>query len=164
MSTDTAQDTRIEGEGASGFFTDTLVHMKGGGALEIQFLGPGDIVLSRSKETGELAYRKVIRNFESDDIAGKQVYRIEYSPRNESTPKLYATAAHTVWVETIGWVKMCNVRIGQLLRLRDDTLGPVVAVHCLGDGYAVHNLEIEDFHSFFVNDLGVWVGDGVQQG
>ncbi|WP_426107130.1 Hint domain-containing protein [Massilia sp. TSP1-1-2] len=162
MPTLTVWDTRIEWKGAGCFFPDTMVHMEDGKLCEIQFLGPGDTVLSRSKETGELAYRKVVRNFEHD---GKQVHTIDYfvAARPGHTYRLYATAEHPVWVETIGWTKACNLRSGHLLRLHDHTFAPVVEVNNLGDVGAVHNIEVEDFHTYFVDDSGVWVSDGVHQ-
>ncbi len=147
------------------FGGDTLVHVEeytlSGlryDLLEIQFVGVGDKVLSRCEETGEIAYREVVKKFKHDDIP---TYWLSYYGNSNNRDKLAfsieVTAEHRFWVEGKGWTTTIDLQPGDVMGSCDGAPLTVNAVHPTGDNVEVYNLTVADFHTYFVGLEGVWV-------
>jgi hypothetical protein len=158
------------------FEGSTLVHTIDG-LIEISEIGVGVPVLSRNEATGEQAYREVLKTFAHED--DRQLYRIDYVPENGDTDAVSATPEHPFWVKGVGWTQVGHLKSGDVLEIcdpsgEDDRLRPpgnrqelalsggrwlatVVSVTPEEDALPVFNLEVDEFHTYFVGTFGVWV-------
>jgi len=169
------------------FPMDTLVVMEGGSWGEIDLLSVGTKVLSRCEKTGEQTYKRITKKFEHrlgdpDDWQRPDVptYLIEIAIPGGAKDKLQATAEHPFWVNGVGWVPAIELQPGQKLEICDplgtsdcdrpegqkveDVIlsgqrwqAEVVLVSKSVGACVVYNIEVEDFHTYFVGSFGVWV-------
>ncbi|WP_369929476.1 polymorphic toxin-type HINT domain-containing protein [Xanthomonas sp. NCPPB 2632] len=88
------------------------------GEVPIESIKPGDMVLSRPEEGGELAYRPVVRTVKHSN---KVIVAITYVDPNEPDAEIptFATDNHPFWVEGRGWVAAGAVRPGYELQGTD---------------------------------------------
>lgn len=164
------------------FGAGTLVHTRDG-QLPIELIQPGDLILGQSEAGGELAHKRVVSTGVHD---GRKVMLVQYVLANESLPRsLIVTGNHPFWVQDLGWLQARELKAGQRLQLVDDVEAYVVRTACAlgtaatpsdepieGFGKAgrssaavgkrplrtrVFNIELEDFHTYFVGEAGVWV-------
>lgn len=144
----------------------------------IEDLWIGVFVLSRCEKTGVQAYRRIVDFFEHED---RPIWKVTHIDERGHDETLYTTAEHPLWVKGLGWTPVSQLRPGQLLEISNEfikgfghdlekrtqeeallTLGrgtsTVVNVQ-EEDGYRekVYNFEVEDFHTYFVGELGAWV-------
>lgn len=70
-----------------------------------------------------------------------------------------ATPNHPFWVQGRGWVDAGLLASGDTLVLADGGRADIVSVtrEKLSGPVDVYNLEVEDFHTYFVVSAGVWV-------
>jgi len=120
---------------------------------KIDQIAVGDEVLARCEATGEIAYKSVTRVFTG--IASTSF--ITYSHANGKKEGFFVTPDHFFRVEGKGWVKAAEL-------LPDDEFltfngEKAVCVSVKFDVYSplVFNLEVEDFHTYFVGHEGLWV-------
>ncbi len=135
------------------FPADTLVWTNIG-EREMRFIGVGDLVLSRCEFTGETAYKRVTRVIETEEVLYYDVvYQIEGF---DFAVNVSSTANHPFWVEGKGWVAVAQLQENDLLCLQDGTFARFIKRR---EGFEidVYNLEVEDFHTYFVGHGGVWV-------
>jgi hypothetical protein len=158
------------------------------GFTNIEDISVGDYVWSRNEETGKYAYKMVTRLFRGHT---DRLVHLTYAPLQESAPHriashgpgaqrerkndgeawasiedtdtqtLRSTLEHPYWVWGRGWVQARDIRVGdRLLGSRDEEL--IVVDHDVRKQEADHyNLEVEDWHSFFVaqreGKVAAWV-------
>jgi hypothetical protein len=166
------------------FPIDTYVMTNGGMVAEIDRIGVGTLVLSRCEKTGEQAYKRVTKKFEHSrenwDAPLLPTYKIKIVTAEGKRDGLEATAEHPFWVNGIGWVPAHELQPGQMLEIcdplgTDDCDRPVgkktedmilsgrrwqaevVSVEQDTGSPIVYNIEVEDFHTYFVGVFGVWV-------
>ncbi|MFM2450244.1 MAG: hypothetical protein RIS44_2694 [Pseudomonadota bacterium] len=166
------------------FSGGTLVIMEGGLCAEISLLSVGTKVLSRCEKTGEQTYKRITKKFEhSLDEWGEvkvPTYLIDIAIPGGAKEILRSTAEHPFWVNDIGWVPAIELQPGQKLEIcdpigTDDCDRPlgqktedvilsgqrwqaeVVSVSRSVGACTVYNIEVEDFHTYFVGPFGVWV-------
>ncbi len=110
------------------------------GAVAIEQVQVGDLVLSRDVETGELAYKPVVR---TTVRPAEQLISIRAGSENFET-----SGGHLFWVSGEGWVKSRDLQIGMVLH----TAASPVRVSKVGQGgHAVtYNLVVADFNTYFV--------------
>jgi hypothetical protein len=136
-----------------GLVEGTLVHTKDG-LKPIESIRIGDLVLSQPKMTGEQNYRRVIDTFRYED---KIVYEVEYFTPWGQEECHYVTAEHPFWVQGVGWTGASALKPLQVLLLADGEPAAVIAVRNVSGGVPVFNFEVEDFHTYYVGELGAWV-------
>jgi len=112
------------------------------GAVAIERIQAGDMVLSQDPETGELAYKPVLRT--TIRRAGPLV-RIR---ADEAT--IRCSGGHPFWVSGTGWVKAREMKLGMPLHAVEGTL-QVFSVEQEGNE-TTYNLIVADFHSYFATD------------
>lgn len=131
---------------------------------EINHLRVGDEVLSRCEETGELAYKKVLKVFEhtTGHYTAVNISFMVYPTPDYGYPyPITVTNEHPFWVLGRGWVDAQNLQPGDELITPDSSeRATVYDVEQLGGGLYGFNLEVEDFHTHFIGIEGVWVRDG----
>lgn len=138
---------------AACFVGETYVIVEGGERLEIQFVGEGTKVLSRCENTGEIGYKKVLTCFLHERIP---TYYLFYDQNNETQLPIDTTAEHPFWVKGKGWTEVINLQPGDVFETFDGVEASVKYVKSTGYRADVYNLEIEDFHTYFVGYEGLW--------
>jgi hypothetical protein len=134
------------------FAPGTLVQAEGGPA-PIEALGPGDRVWSRDDRTGEAGYRAVVRTFATPD---QPLLAVALEDERGAVETLEVTAPHPFRVAGRGWVAAGDLRAGDPVdgaggRLR------VAGVDETGRSTTVYNLEVAEFHTYFVGRGAAWV-------
>ena len=136
------------------FTGDTPVMMEGGVQREIEMIYPGDKVLSRCEETGQIACREVIRRF----VDIKETYYVTFVDDGAAhEPPLEATPGHPFWVLDKGWTEVKNLQLGDVIKTYDGRDVIVDGVMPTMDEANVYNLEVSEFHTYFVGKRGLWV-------
>jgi intein/homing endonuclease len=66
------------------------------------------------------------------------------------------TREHPFWVPDRGWVNAKDLVVGSLLQTEDARVIDVDQVEKREGKFEVYNFNVEDFHTYFVSDLGIW--------
>ncbi|QDU29887.1 hypothetical protein ETAA8_50030 [Anatilimnocola aggregata] len=132
-------DGQVRGPRHEWLVAGTLVWTEQG-TLAIEKVLPGDCVLARDVDTGELTYKPVLR---ATVRPKAQLLRLDVG--NES---FETSAGHLFWVSGEGWLKARDLRSGMLLHTAD---GPI-HVKQLREGTVdvTYNLVVADFNTYFV--------------
>jgi len=118
-----------------------------GGPSKIEQVRVGDLVLSQHPETGELAFKPVLKT--TVRPAGPLVQiRVVGETVPSSGEIIQTSGGHPFCVSGEGWVKARNVKSGQVLH---GASGPV-QVSCVDPGNTAetYNLVVADFNTYFV--------------
>ena len=114
----------------------------------------GDKVLSEDETTGEVAVKTVTETYvnETDEL-------IHIGVNGET---ISATPSHPFYVDKLGWTLARSLRAGDVLVLSNGELVTVewVQHEILESPIKVYNFEVEDFHTYFVGENGVFVHNG----
>jgi hypothetical protein len=126
--------------------------------FNIEHLSVGCKVLSRNEITGEMAYKRVTKFF---DHGFRKICSLHCTGRTiidtyHSDIAIGVTADHPFWVQGKGWTVVRDLRPGDELWVVEE--GQVTVKEVTLDEYTspVYNLEVEDFHTYFVGS-GIWV-------
>lgn len=119
------------------------------GEKPIEEIEIGDKVLSKSDETGEVAYKEVVGLFQKQ---ADEIYKVHISDE-----VIEATAEHPFWLDGKGWTEVKDLKVGDLLVSSDGTTLAIDKIEKEPREATVYNFEVKDFHSYFVSNLGVWV-------
>jgi RHS repeat-associated protein len=121
------------------------------GLVAIDAIRPGTLVLSRDERTGETSLKRVTRTM---------VHRAtELVHVRTAEDTVTATPNHPFRVVGRGWVAAGELAAGDTLYLADGGRASILSVtrEKLASPVDVYNLEVEDFHTYFVASAGVWV-------
>jgi hypothetical protein len=135
---------------------------------------PGVEVLSRSEETGEIAYRKILKVFQHElcpkDGGFKfteeesDLYNLVYHSDQPSQVAGYSlsgtltvTGSHRFWVLGKGWVRARDLERWDEFLTHDGKRTLLFSKKKDLFAPAVYNLSVEDFHTYFVSRAGIWV-------
>lgn len=135
------------------FVEGTLVHTQDG-LIPIEEIQVGDLVASKNDVTGETDWKRVSQLFINHD---KVVFDVTVIIDNGEKETLGATYEHPFWVEGKGWVKVGELASGDYVHLREGELGSISEVKVRKGQHTTYNFEVEDFHTYFVGERGVWV-------
>lgn len=141
----------------------------------IERIVPGDLVLSRDQLTGQQCYKPVKQTFVTHPSV---LYHVKYRAREQRSravsavvceeggedgeSELVCTGSHPFYViGRGGFVPAEELRAGYELLLADGRTGEVVGVATEkaldATPFTTYNFEVEDFHTYFVGEKGVWV-------
>jgi tetratricopeptide (TPR) repeat protein len=110
------------------------------GQVAIDLIRVGDLVLAQHAETGELAYKPVLRT-----TIRPQGELIKVTAESES---FQTSGGHLFWVSGEGWVKSRNLKSGQVLHT---ARGPLHVTEVEAGSVAqTYNLVVADFSTYFV--------------
>jgi hypothetical protein len=137
------------GQIASCFVPGTLVRAQTG-LVAIESLEPGDRVLAQDQETGELAYKAVVRTTIRPPT---KMIRIKAGSDDIST-----TFGHPFWVAGHGWKMAKQLQAGDLLHSPRGAVKIESALELAQESRA-HNLVVDDFNTYFVGQAGLLVHD-----
>lgn len=110
------------------------------GPLPVESVQRGDLALSKHPETGELAYKPVLRT-----TVRPAESLLKVAVGGES---FLATGGHTFWVSGEGWLKIRDIQPG--MRFHGATAPAVLESLEAAEGQPVYNLVVDDFHTYFV--------------
>ena len=115
------------------------------GTVAIETLSVGDLVLSQNVESGELAYKAVLRTTIRPESRLTKIIVDGH--------ELLASGGHPMWVSGEGWVKARDLTSGQELHTPS---GPktITSVEAT-DPAVTYNLVVSDFNTYFVGDARV---------
>lgn len=144
------------------FGGDTLVLLENGKFCEIELLKVGDKVMSRCEVTGEIAPKRIVKFHEHSAKTMTLGFNFSdaYFERYGSSANLalQVTGEHPFWVEGKGWTAARDLKAGDELLTYS---GEQVSVNRQPQEgswpFSVFNLEVEDFHTYFVHLAGIWV-------
>ncbi len=148
---------RLLGAGArlpcrNSFTAGTPVHTPDG-LVAIETLVPGDLVLARNDQTGELAYRPIDHVIVTAD---KQAYDLRLD-RGGLVETIGVTSEHPLWVRGRGWTKAYRLAPGDQVFTDSGQWARVVSNAPGATRAYVYNLDVADDHTFFVGHVGAWV-------
>ncbi|TGL65928.1 polymorphic toxin-type HINT domain-containing protein [Leptospira sarikeiensis] len=143
------------------FVAGTPVHTKEG-IRPIETIKAGDVVFTKSDITGDLEFKRVKQTFirEADTI-----YKVVFAD---------GTILETTWnhqfrrlkpkekrknfeIENSEWKQAKDLQSGDItLTVNGETL-EIESVLVEDRSETVYNFEVEDFHTYFVSEVGVWV-------
>ena len=133
------------------FTGDTEVYTDDG-LVCIEEIEVGDEVWAYNSETGETELKEVLNVWikETDEI-------LHVSTADGET--IDTTTNHPFYVENKGWVAAGDLEVGDILVTADGDTVEVsdIAIEKLAEPITVYNLEVSDFHTYFVGEFGVLV-------
>ncbi|WP_167883873.1 Hint domain-containing protein [Leptospira stimsonii] len=143
------------------FVAGTLVHTKDG-LKKIEEIQVGDVVLSKSDKTGEVSYRSVVNTFVRQTDA---IYKVSFEDETElettwnhpfRTQKL-DSIGQAFKVENTQWTEAKDLRAGDITLTAEGETLKVVSILIDERQETVYNFEVEEDHTYFVGEVGVWV-------
>ena len=133
------------------FTGDTEVYTSDG-LVCIEEISVGDEVLAYDYETGETELKEVLNVWvkETDEI-------LHVSTSDGET--IDTTTNHPFYVEEKGWVAAGDLDVGDILITADGSKVEITELELenLAEPISVYNLEVADFHTYFVGEYGVLV-------
>jgi|GEM_PF-644345 len=119
------------------------------GPKEIQTMQIGDLVMARNQDTGELAYKPVIR---TSVRPLSTLFKIRIEGETIET-----SGGHLFWVSGEGWVRSRELRDGMMLH---GAAGPsrILSIE-QGQTAETYNVVVADFNTYFVGDAKVFSHD-----
>lgn len=119
------------------------------GPVSIDRVQLGDLVLSVNPDTGELAYRPVVRRIVRP--------RTEITNLRLNSETIGATAGYPIWVAGRGWVPLKNLAQGDPLR-GCGQFHPLLSI-ASGESELAYGLKVDEFHTYFVGESKILVHD-----
>ncbi|GGO00237.1 polymorphic toxin-type HINT domain-containing protein [Saccharibacillus kuerlensis] len=119
------------------------------GDKNIEDIQVGDQVLSKDDVTGKEGYKTVTATF--NHIA-EEIYTIHVGGQ-----KIESTYNHPFWVEGKGWTYVKDLKVGDELTQADGTQLEIEKIELEHRSARVYNMTVDEFHTYFVSDLGIWV-------
>ena len=144
--------------GTSYCFVEGTLVTTADGFKPIEEIEVGDEVLSEDETTGEVSIKKVTQTYvnETDELVHIRV--------NGET--ISATPSHPFYVYKFGWTLAGSLKAGDVLVLSNGELVTVewVQHELLESPIKVYNFEVEDYHTYFVGENGVFVHNRCEEG
>ena len=167
---DTSAAVAAEGDGT--FFRDGVVIERI--LRPIEDIAVGDLVWARCESTGEEAWKPVVDTIVTRPL---ELWTLEFELTGDGngahdpaaisggglTDTITGTAVHPFHVVGAAeFVSMADLQPGDLLLLADGrglarVLGLRPSRAPPGERFTTYNFEVEDFHTYFVGEAGVWV-------
>jgi Flp pilus assembly pilin Flp len=124
------------------------------GDKPIEKVREGDLVWSRDEVTGALQLEAVLQTFVTP---GQSLVELLVTTRAGTTEHLRVTPGHRFWVEGRGWQPAEILSAGDEVRSSDGALLELRGTTSLAERATVYNLEVQDFHTYFVGQSALWV-------
>ena len=127
------------------------------GLVDIDKIKVGDLVLSQNPDTGELAYKPVLR---VTIRPPEQLIKVRLaSPRRTV---LEGSGGHPLWVSGEGWVLLRKLRSGMVLHGVDGSV--MVSDVDEGSNQQTYNLIVLDFQTYVVGEEKILCHDNTPRG
>jgi RHS repeat-associated protein len=133
----------------AGSFADGTAVLTSEGERPIEEVRVGDIVISRDPVTGSTAERRVAQVHSRND---QDLLRIALADSS-----IVVTDDHPFWVESKGWTTAIDLEPGdRIVGFGPGSTSVVGSKTRIGKG-RVHNLQVEEFETYFAGDKALWV-------
>jgi len=124
------------------------------GPRPIETLRVGDLVLAREEATGSVAFKPVLRTYVTP---ARPVLDVAVEGPDGKVDALGATEEHPFFIEGRGWVRAANLGLGEQALASSGLSLSVAAIGQRAEVATVYNLEVGDYHTYFVGRAGAWV-------
>ena len=147
----------LEVMGTYCFAAGTLV-LTEDGFRNIEDIEPGDKVYSTDEETGESGYKEVLQVFVKEtEVVTHVFYETNDSDGEDAEIReIETTLNHLFWCEG-EWKAAGTLKAGDLLTLADGSQVEVTEITYEDRHTTVYNMEVADYHTYYVGEDGVWV-------
>ena len=125
------------------------------GLRSIETLELGDRVASRDEESGAVEWKAITHLFEYDD--DRVVYVLILANAAGEQSRIEATHNHPFYVNGQGWVDAVALKPGMQIPDNEEGMLTVVSLTKTDRSPVTYNLEVADFHTFFVGEQRAWV-------
>ncbi|GIF00007.1 hypothetical protein Ari01nite_74710 [Paractinoplanes rishiriensis] len=133
------------------FTPDTLVQMADGSRKRIADVEPGDQVLAGDAESGYTGARTVTALITGEGQKSLVDISVDTDSDGRADGTVTATDGHPFWAARPGeWREAKDLRAGDLLRTGSGTYVQVTAVQQRTAEQRVHNLTVDDLHTYYV--------------
>ena len=123
------------------------------GLRPIEHIEVGDLVLSRDEVTGETAYKPVV-----EVVPGHERILWRVTLVVDGLETAFGTTDDHPWRTSDGrWVTTDRLHEGQLILRAEGVPARVVSIVNTGETAITYNLEVADFHTYFVGEDRIWV-------
>ncbi len=141
----------IRSIGKLGCFVEGTPVLTSNGNVPIESLSVGDLVWSENPQTGECGWKTITQIF-------VKTTNVLVTLKTDSQ-EIITTEEHPFWVVGKGWTKAASLKEGDLLKLSNgDSLQICkVDIEYTSTPVVVYNLEVEDWHTYFVGTESVLV-------
>lgn len=123
------------------------------GAVPIESLREGDLVLARDEENGVSGVFPVTSIMQRQAL---DVLWLTLERADGTTSRMGVTSEHPLFMIGEGWTDAGSLVAGDSIRDRDLNPLTVLAVEADDRPQMVHNLEIAEAHTYFAGELEVW--------
>ncbi|MFG2876037.1 SpvB/TcaC N-terminal domain-containing protein [Streptomyces sp. NPDC048337] len=131
------------------FTGETPVLMADGTSKRIDEVELGDEVIATDPETGENGPRTVTRLITG--TGEKSLVELTVTTQDGTAAKLVATDGHPFWTPTLNrWTPASKLTPGTLLQTSGGTYVQISAVRAWTEHHTVHNLTVDDIHTYYV--------------
>ncbi|WP_448659154.1 polymorphic toxin-type HINT domain-containing protein [Sphingomonas sp. CJ99] len=144
---------RLAGKGCKCFEAGTMVSTPGG-LVAIESIKVGDLVLSKNEHTGEMGWKAVTALIRPDP---KPLYAVSMVNPDGAPVVFHATDDHPWKVEGRGWIETRDLHTGDRIDTADGHDVVLKMVSATDRVERTYNLEVADWHTYFVGNDKVWV-------
>ena len=132
------------------FVAGTLV-LTVAGTVAIETIQAGDMVWAWDEETGDVALKEVVETYVNETYELIHVF--------VDGEEIVTTPAHPFYSPVKGWINAVHLRAGDILVLVNGEYVIVEKVQheILDTPVAVYNFQVEQYHTYFITDVGVLV-------
>lgn len=132
------------------------------GYQEIQDVRVGDLVWSRPELSGGDTVPKRVRQTFVTHPTVLHTVALDHDGDGYPDEEIQGTGEHPFWeVRGQKWTEMRDLEKGSILVLLDQRQSTVLSNNKQnappGESFTTYNFEVEDFHTYFVGQSGVWV-------
>ncbi|PJZ78548.1 polymorphic toxin-type HINT domain-containing protein [Leptospira neocaledonica] len=143
------------------FVAGTLVHTKDG-LRAIETVKVGDVVLTKSDMTGELGYKRVSKTFVRQTETIFKVIFVDgtmlETTWNHPFRRLKAEFKDQDYrIENSEWKEAKDLQSGDITITANGEILEIEEIIIENRFETVYNFVVDDFHTYFVGEIGVWV-------
>ena len=137
------------------FVGGTMVHSKNG-LVPIETIGVGELVAARHQANAQapIQWRRVMETYQFGE---KSVLQLLVQYADNSQESISATHEHPFFVNGEKWTRAENLVIGNKFELIDGGQAVLVGKTSMKGTHTVFNFAVEEDHTYFVGEKGVWV-------
>jgi len=135
------------------FVAGTLV-LTPDGLKPIEEFKPGELVWARDASTDAAGWKPVLRTFKT---LGKRVLALVVEGADGRSEEFQVTGGHPFWVKDQGWRRAEDLNQGDILVAASGAWLRLSAATWLQSTATVFNLEVADWHTYFVGESSVFV-------
>ncbi|WLP95289.1 polymorphic toxin-type HINT domain-containing protein [Psychrobacter sp. M13] len=136
------------------FTAGTLIHTIHG-TKPIETIERSELVWSREEFGDKYDYRPVIDTKVTPNVA---IFEVKIKHDNGLEETFNTTEEHPFWIDGEGWRKASVLEAGmKLLDKNGKATATIISQTALDKNETVYNFEVQDFHTYHIGEIGLWV-------